>query len=126
MSMAKTVQEEASNIINQEEMQLKKLNAETVTAIATNFLKRIGNKGRIDPKRVSLEEGTYTVEAEMKNMTAIIRVDSETAEIKEYEIQQKEEEASLTVISPKIIMIMMGISGALYIALHFAFKIFGL
>jgi hypothetical protein len=96
-----------------------------VTLIATSFLKRVGNKGDLKPKRVSLEEGIYIVEVEMKKLAAIVRVDSETHEIKEYEIQPKGEEAPFISISPKILVIMFGISAAVYVALHFAFQILG-
>jgi hypothetical protein len=106
--------------------QTKTLNAETVTAIATGFLKRIGHKGGLKPKRVSLEEGIYTVEVEMKKLTAIVRVDAETHEIKEYEIQPKGEEAPFVSISPKIVLVTFGVSAVVYIALYFAFKMFGL
>ena len=37
------------------------MNAESVTTIATGFLKRIGHKGGLKLKRVSLEEEIYTV-----------------------------------------------------------------
>jgi hypothetical protein len=106
--------------------QMKRLNAESVTAIATGFLKRIGHKGGIKPKRVSLEEGVYTVEVEMKKLTAIIHVDAENQEITAYEIQPKSEEGSLTSFSPKIIILVFGIAAAVNVALHFAFKMFGL
>jgi len=97
-----------------------------VTAIATGFLKRIGNKGGLKPKRVSLEEGIYTVEVEMKKLTAIVRVDSETHEIREYEIQQKSEEAPLISISPQTIAVMFGVSAAVSVALRFVFPFLGL
>ncbi len=67
----------------------EKLNAERVTGGATSYLKRIGHKGSLKPKRVALEGGIYTVEVEMKKSTALLRIDSETREITEYEIQQK-------------------------------------
>jgi hypothetical protein len=105
--------------------QTKSLNAETVTAIATGFLKRIGNKGGLKPKRVSLEESVYTVEVEMKKFNAIVKVDAETHEIKEYEIQPKGEETPFISISPKIIIVMFGVSAAVYVALNFAFKMLG-
>jgi hypothetical protein len=105
---------------------MRTLNAETVTAIATGFLKRIGNKGGLKPKRVSLEEGMYTVEVELKKLTAIVRVDAETHEIKEYEIQTKGEEAPFLSVSPKILIVMFAISAIAYIALHFMFKMLGL
>jgi len=106
--------------------QSKTLNAETVTSIATGFLKRIGHKGGLKPKRVSLEEGIYTVEVEMKKLTALVRVDAETHEIKEYEIQPKGEETPFISFSPKIIIVIFGVAAAVYVALHFMFKMFGL
>ncbi len=105
--------------------QSKPLNAETVTAIATGFLKRIGHKSGLKPKRVSLEETLYMVEVEMKKLIAIVRVDAETHEIKEYEIQPKGEETPFVSISPKAMAFMFGISAAVYIGLHFALKMFG-
>jgi hypothetical protein len=106
--------------------QLKVLNAETVTAIATGFLKRIGHKGGLKPKRVSLEEGIYTVEVEMKKLSAIVRIDSETHEIKEYEIQSKGEEAPLLPVSPKALIIVFGVSAIVHVILVFAFRLTGL
>jgi len=106
-------------------LQEKKLSAETVTTIATSFLKRIGHKSGVKPKRVSLEEGVYTVEVEMKKLMAIVRVDAETHEIREYEIQAKGEEASFVSISPKIIAVIFCVSAAVYVALNFAFQMFG-
>jgi hypothetical protein len=124
--LSAAIQRRTSGAITSAAPQTRTLNAETVTVIATGFLKRIGNKGGLKPKRVSLEEGIYTVEVEMKKLTAIVRVDSETHEIKEYEIQPKGEEAPFVSISPKIIVIMFGVSAAAYVALYFAFKMLGL
>lgn len=124
--MSATVQRRPSGALTSATPQTKTLNAETVTVIATGFLKRVGHKGSLKPKRVALEEGIYTVEVEMKKLAAIVRVDAETHEIKEYEIQTKGEEAPFISISPKIIIIMFGVSAAAYIALYFAFKMFGL
>jgi hypothetical protein len=104
----------------------KELNAETVTQIVTGFLKRIGHKGGLKPKRVALEEGVYTVEVEMKKVVAIVKVDAENHVIKEYEIQPKGEETSLTSISPKIIMIIFGTSAIVFVALYFVFKMLGI
>ncbi|MEM3769611.1 MAG: hypothetical protein QXG76_00300 [Candidatus Bathyarchaeia archaeon] len=123
--MAAVLQKKAPGVITPA-AQMKKLNAESVTAIATGFLKRIGHKGGIKPKRVSLEEGIYTVEVEMKKLTAIIHVDAETQEITAYEIQPKSEESSLTSISPKIVILVFGIATAVNVALHFAFQMLGL
>jgi hypothetical protein len=106
--------------------QSRELNAESVTGIATSFLKRIGNKGDLKPKRVSLEEGTYTVEIEMKKVSAIVQVDSKTHEITAYEIQSKGEEASSSLISPKSLLMTFGISAVCFVALYFGFKMLGL
>jgi len=123
--LSATVQRRASGALTSA-TQPKTLNAETVTVIATGFLKRVGNKGGLKPKRVSLEEGIYTVEVEMKKLTAIVRVDAETHEIKEYEIQPKGEETPFISISPKTVMVIFGVSAAVYVVLYFAFKMFGL
>ena len=123
--MSATLQKRPRSAITSATPQTKKLNAETVTTIATGFLKRIGNKSGLKPKRVLLEEGIYTVEVEMKKLMAIVRVDAETHEIKEYEIQPKGEEASFVSISPKIIAVIFGISAAVYIALYFALGFLG-
>jgi hypothetical protein len=124
--LSATLQRRTPSAITSAAPQVKTLNAETVTTIATGFLKRIGHKGGLKPKRVSLEEGIYTVEVEMKKLAAIVRVDAETHEIKEYEIQAKGEEAPFISISPKIIMVIFGVSAATHILLYFAFKMFGL
>lgn len=123
--MSSTLQQRRTPGIITPATQTKSLNAETVTTIATGFLKRIGNKGGLKPKRVSLEEGVYIVEVEMKKFNAIVRVDAETHEIKEYEIQLKGEEAQSISTSPKMILLMFGVSAVVYIVLNFAFKMLG-
>jgi hypothetical protein len=120
------LQRKAPGALTSATSQTRELNAETVTAVATGFLKRIGNKGSLKPKRVSLEEGVYTVEVEMKKFLALVKVDAETHVIKEYEIQPKGEETPFISISPKIIVVIFGISAVVYVALYFAFKFLGL
>lgn len=124
--MATALQKKPQGVVTSASPQLKRLNAESVTAIATNFLKRIGHKGGLKPKKVSLEEGIYTVEVEMKKFTAIIHVDAETQEISSYEIQPKGEETSLLSFSPKTVVLIMVIAIAMHVVLHFAFKFLGL
>ena len=124
--MATSVQKRIPSIITSAAAQPRELNAEAVTTIATGFLKRIGHKGGLKPKRVSLEEETYTVEIEMKKLTAIVQVDAKTHEIKAYEIQPKGEEASSFQISPKTLIVTFGVSAIVYVALYFAFKTLGL
>jgi hypothetical protein len=124
--LSATLQRKAPSALTSATPQTRELNAETVTAIATGFLKRIGNKGSLKPKRVSLEEGVYTVEVELKKFVALVKVDSETHGIKEYEIQPKGEETPFISVSPKIIVMIFGISAVVYVALYFAFKMLGL
>ncbi|MEM3622201.1 MAG: hypothetical protein QXR76_00330 [Candidatus Bathyarchaeia archaeon] len=124
--MSASLQRKAPGALTSTTPQTRELNAETVTAIATGFLKRIGNKGNLKPKRVSLEEGIYTVEVELKKFIALVKVDAETHGIKEYEIQPKGEETPFISVSPKIIAMIFGISTVVYVALYFAFRILGL
>jgi len=124
--LSATLQRRTPSVITSATPQIKKLNAETVTAIATGFLKRIGYEGGLKPKKVSLGEGIYTVEVDMKKLGAIVRVDAETHEIKEYEIQAKSEETSSISISPKIIIEIFGISMIAEVLFHFLFKMLGL
>ena len=123
--MSATV-EKVPVVISSSSTQAKALNAESVTTIATNFLKRIGNKAGLKPKRVSLEEGVYVVEVETKKLSAVIRVDSQTHEIKGYEISPKAEENPSFTISPKTIIMIFGISAAVYMLLNFGLKMIGL
>jgi len=106
--------------------QAKALNAENVTNIALSFLKRIGNKSGLKPKRVTLEENLFVVEVEMKKFSAVVRVDSESHEIRGYEIQPKAEESSSLPISPKILILIFGISAAVHVLMNFVLKIVGI
>lgn len=83
-------------------------NAEQVTSIATDFLKRLGHKG-LKPMKVSADEEAYLVEVELKGKTAKIKIDSTTEEIKEYEIETKTEEASSLPFSLKNILMTCGL-----------------
>lgn len=124
--MSVAVQKETTEIYGPADSQTEKLNAETVTVIVKNFLKRIGNKGGLKPKRVSLEGDAYTVEVEMKKQVAIVKVDITSRGIKEYELQPKGEETSSSPISPKIMVFIFGISAVTYVMLSIVFKMFGL
>ncbi len=55
----------------------KPLNAEEVTIMASEFLRRIGHKGKLKPKRVSLEEEIYTVEIETSKLMAVVKVSTQ-------------------------------------------------
>jgi hypothetical protein len=123
--LAATLEKKPSIVMTSASQQPKPLNAESVTTIATNFLKRIGNKSHLKPKRVSLEEGIFTVEVEMNKLSAIIRVESETHEIRSYEIQPKGEEAPSFSMSPRTLLMIFGISAAVYVLLNFGLRMIG-
>jgi hypothetical protein len=103
----------------------KELNAEAVTTMTTAFLKRLGHKGGLKPKRVSLEGEVYTVEVETKKFTAVVRIGAGTREIKEYEVQPKSEESSFS-FSPKLLLTVLAVSAIVSAALYFGFKMLGM
>lgn len=97
-------------------------NAENVTSIAIDFLKTLGNKHGIKPKKVSLKEQVYTVELDIgKDKTVVVQIEVQTREIKEYEIQKKEKEESAfsLPLSPKSLILIFGVSVAVYFVLEF-------
>jgi hypothetical protein len=124
--LAVTLENRAPVAVISASAQAKALNAENVTNIALSFLKRIGNKSGLKPKRVTLEENLFVVEVEMKKFSAVVRVDSESHEIRGYEIQPKAEESSSLPISPKILILIFGISVAVHVLMNFVLKIVGI
>jgi len=125
--LSETVQEENEpGVLASAVPQPKELNAEAVTAMAAGFLKRIGHKTGLKPKRVSLEEGLYTVEVETKKCSATIKVDKETRQIREYDVQPKSEESSLSSLSPRALITMIVVSSIVNVGLYFVFKLLGL
>jgi hypothetical protein len=124
--LSETVAQEAvPGVLTSAVPQVKELNAEAVTAMASGFLKRIGHKGTLKPKRVSLEENLYTVEVELKKFSATIKVDKETRQIKEYDVQPKSEESS-SMLTPKNLMIPFIVSSIVCVGMYFCFKLMGL
>lgn len=103
----------------------RKLNAELVTTMTTSFLKRLGHKGGLKPKRVTLEGEVYTVEVETKKFTAVVRVGATTHEIKEYDVQPKSEEGFFVSFSPKLLLIVFIISAIVNAGLYFGFQALG-
>jgi hypothetical protein len=119
------LQEAVPEAVTSSAVPQKALNAEEVTTIATDFLKRIGHKGGLKPKRVSLEEEIYTVEIETKKLMAVVKVGLSTREIKEYDVQPKSEEGSSS-FNFKSIIINVIISVGVTAAIYFVFKMIGL
>ena len=124
--MSATSQETAPEVVTSAATQLRKLNAEVVTTMTTSFLKRLGHKGGLKPKRVSLEGEVYTVEVDTKKFTAVVRVGAETREIIEYDVQPKSEESFFSSFSPKTLLIVFVISAIVNVGLYFGFKMLGL
>ena len=124
--MSETVQENDPGVLTSAVPQTKELNAETVTAMSAGFLKRLGYKGGLKPKRVSLEGELYTVEVELKQFSATVKVDVLNRQIKEYDVQPKSEESSMSPIAPKTLISMIVVSAIVNVGLYFAFKIIGL
>lgn len=104
---------------------LKPLNAQQVTSIALSFLKSLGHKRRIRPKRVFMENQRYVMEAEIgKALLAKVQVNAATSEIAEYGIEKKAEEETSGTLSLELkgIVIMFGVS----IVVSMLFAIFNL
>lgn len=123
--MSTTLQETDPALVTTTESEPKALDAEEVTTIATTFLKRIGHRGSLNPKRVSVEEDLFTVEVEMKKFTATVKISALNREIREYDVQPKSEEAPSS-FSPKLIMTVTIISVIVCVGLYFGFKMLGL
>jgi hypothetical protein len=123
--LSTTSQETVPDAVTSVVPKSKELNAEAVTTMTTAFLKRLGHKGGLKPKRVSLEGEVYTVEVETKKFTAIVRVGAETREIKEYDVQPKGEESSFS-FSPKLLLTVFVVSAIVNVVLYFGFKMLGM
>ena len=124
--MSATSQETISEAVTSSTPQLRQLNAEVVTTMTTSFLKRLGHKGGLKPKRVSLEGDVYTVEVETKKFMAVVRIGATTREIKEYDVQPKSEEGFFASFSPKTLLIVFVISAIVNVGLYLGFKALGL
>lgn len=104
--------------------QTVQLNAEWATSLAEDFLKRLGYKRGLLPKKVSLAGEKYIVEMELKKRTAKVQIDTKTREIKEYEIQEKETESGFS-LSKRRMLLILGISATIVVViLKFVMNIF--
>src|SRR3989304_6724756 len=87
-----------------------KINAENATSVATDFLKRLGYKRGLLPKKVSLEEEVYVVEIDLERKAAKVQIDSRTKEIREYEIQESETSTGFFQSKAKLILLVVPIA----------------
>jgi hypothetical protein len=123
--VTETVQEDASGVLTSSTPNAAEVSAEGVTTLAASFLRRIGHKGPLKPKRVSQEGDLYTVEIDLKQSAATVKVDALNQQIKEYDVQPISEESPLASLAPKTLMIMIVVSAIVNVGLYFAFKLFG-
>jgi len=100
------------------------LNAEWATFLAEGFLKRLGYKRGLLPKKVSLTGEKYVVEVEFKKRMAKVQIDTKTREIKEYEIQELATESGFS-LSRRNMLLILGVSAAIVVVvLKFVMHIF--
>ncbi len=100
-----------------------RLNAEWATSLAEDFLKRLGYKHGLLPKKVTLAGEKYLVEFDIDRRTAKVQIDTKTREIKEYEIQEAETNEGFS-LSRKRILLIAGASAAASITV-IALKLLG-
>jgi len=95
----------------EEEEETRPLNAEEVTLIATEFLKRLGNKRGLKPIKASLQEERYVVDVGLrKKKTATVEIDATNEEIMQYEIKAVAKESSPSFpLTRKNILLICGI-----------------
>jgi hypothetical protein len=86
-----------------------RFNAENATSVAIDFLKRLGYKRGILPKKVSLAEQIYVVEIDVDKKAAKVQIDSKTKEIREYEIQEAEVSGGSLSSKVKIVLLIVPI-----------------
>lgn len=120
--MTTVVREKTAPVAAVQKMPLESrpLNAQQVTSMAIAFLKSLGHKRGIKPKKVFIENQRYVVEADIgKKLLAKVQIDVNTSEIKEYAIEKRTEENPITLpVEPKAMLIMLGLS--LAVSLIFA------
>lgn len=73
-------------------VEVTRFDAENATAMAVDFLKRLGYKGAWLPLKVTLDGELYIVEMMLQKLTAKVQINSKTKEIREYEFQEGEQE----------------------------------
>ena len=84
--MSATSQETTPDIVTSAAPPIEKMNAEVVATMTVFFLKRLGHKSGLKLKRFSLQAEVYSVELETKRFIAIVQVNAEKREIKEYNV----------------------------------------
>ena len=115
-----TVRDSSENTVTETELNaspvlesVSRLEAENATALAVNFLKRLGYKHGLCPLKVSQEGEIYVVEVAVQRSSAKVQVDTKTKEIKEYEIQEAEQ--SFFTLNRKVLLLLSSIVAVIVI-----------
>ena len=112
------VRERTAPVMPARAQETKPLNAGQVTGIAVSFLKSLGYKKGIRPKRVFIENQRFIVESEIgKKIHAKVQIDPRRGVISEYQLEKRseEEESTNLPIEPKTILLIFGVSFVAYI-----------
>ena len=91
----------------------KQFSAEAATTIASDFLKRLGYKKGLFPRKAVLSEKVFTIEIDIEKESAKVQIDSQTKTVTEFEIHKAEEESSSPILSKKKIIILVVIAGVI-------------
>jgi restriction endonuclease Mrr len=98
-----------------------RLDAEQFTSLAKEFLKRLGYKRNLRPKKATLEGDRYIVEVELKNKTAKVQIHTKTNEIREFEIEERVGETGFS-LSKKTLLLILGISASVIVVIVLKFR----
>jgi hypothetical protein len=90
--------------------EISQFDAESATSMTTDFLGRLGYKGKWLPLKVSLDGELYIVEMALEKKTAKVQISSSTKDIKEYEFQETETENKSPIKSKGLIFLVAVIS----------------
>ena len=91
--------------------EVSRFDAENATAMTAEFLRRLGYDGHWRPMKVSLDGELYVVEMMLQKLTAKVQINSQTKEIKEYEVQKGEETSNSSSLSKgKIVFLIAAFS----------------
>jgi hypothetical protein len=86
-------------------VEVSRFDAENATSLTADFLKRLGYKDSWLPMKVSLDGELFVVEMMSQKTTAKVQINSQTKEIKEYELQKEEVESGFSQSKGKILFI---------------------
>ena len=85
--------------------EISRFDAENATSMTTDFLERLGYKGKWLPLKVSREGELFVVEMVQQKKTAKVQINSSTKDIKEYEFQDTATESKSPIKSKGLIFL---------------------